>query len=129
MNIFGIGTDIVSIARIRRIWDRYGQTFAGRILSPHELADLSSVSNPVAFLAKRYAAKEALAKALGTGFGPQGVMLKEIGIHNDDLGRPHLHFTGRTAMELSKRAINESHVTLSDERDYAIGFVILIRNM
>lgn len=130
MEILGIGTDLVSIARIREIWERFSFAFAKRILTKQELQELEDgvkIKNPVPFLAKRYAAKEALAKALGTGFQPNGILLNEIGVKNDDLGRPHLEFYGKTAKEIESRGIHTSHVSLSDERDYAIAFVILMK--
>lgn len=126
MNIVGIGTDIVSIARIQSIWDRFQQDFAKRILTPLELEELSKITNPVAFLAKRYAAKEAFAKALGTGFRPQGILLSEIGVSNDELGRPYLHYFGTAKSEQKRRGIQESHVSLSDEKEFAVAFVILL---
>lgn len=121
----GIGTDIVSIARIKSIWDRFQAVFARKILTPNELKDLSKTNDAVAFLAKRYAAKEAVAKALGTGFR-QGILLTEIGVNNDELGRPHLEFFGNTQLEIERRQIVESHLSLSDEREFAVAFVILL---
>lgn len=126
MDIIGIGTDIVAIQRIRSIWDRFGQAFAKRILTQDEYLELSTVKNPIAFLAKRYAAKEAFAKAFGTGFRPNGILLTEIGIRNDKLGRPHLIFSGHTAKILAERGVLASEVSLSDEKEYAIAFVILM---
>lgn len=126
MKIVGIGSDIVSIERIRAIWERYQNAFARRILTESELKALLSSSDPVAFLAKRYAAKEASAKALGTGFRPNGVLLTDIGVSNDSLGRPHLEFSGGAKRELERQQITESHVTLSDEKEFAVAFVLLI---
>lgn len=126
MHIIGIGTDLVAIHRISTLWERFATAFARRILTQGELTDLVTTKNPVPFLAKRFAAKEAVAKALGTGFRPHGILLSEIGIRNDDLGRPHLTFTGNAASELAKRNIVETHVSLSDEREYALAFVILL---
>jgi len=126
MKIVGIGTDMVSIARIRAIWERFGVAFARRILTSTELEKFSLARDPVAFLAKRYAAKEAVAKALGTGFRPQGVLLTDIGVLNDVLGRPYLQFTGQTAVEMEQRGVVESHLSLSDEREFALAFVVLV---
>jgi holo-[acyl-carrier protein] synthase len=128
MQIIGIGTDLVSISRIRNLWERYSFNFARRILTPTELEDLNGIRKPVPFLAKRYAAKEAVAKALGTGFRPEGLLLSEIGVRNDELGRPHLAFFGRTAEEILKRKVVDSQISLSDEREYALAFVVLIGN-
>jgi len=127
MNILGIGTDMVSIARIRFIWKRFGLKFALRILTKIELKDLPKFHDPVPFLAKRYAAKEAVSKALGTGFRPQGILLTEIGVNNDSLGRPHLHFMGSAEKEIKRLEVVESHLSLSDEQEFALAFVILLR--
>ncbi len=126
MKIIGIGTDIVSITRIESIWDRFGVTFARRILTPTELLELPKISKPVHFLAKRFAAKEAFAKALGTGFRQGGIWLTEIGVVNDSLGKPEFIFRGNAASEVALRGITESHLSLSDEKEFAVAFVILI---
>lgn len=125
MNISGIGTDIVAIPRIQAIWERFGGSFAKRILTSEELEELKKSTAPVSFLAKRFAAKEALVKALGTGFR-EGILLTEIGVTKDRLGRPHLTFTGRTQTEIEARFIKASHLSLSDEKEYALAFVILV---
>lgn len=126
MNIIGIGTDIVAIPRIKAIWDRFGWSFAKRILTLEELEALKKSNAPVPFLAKRFAAKEALAKALGTGF--KGIGLTEIGVIKDADGRPHLTFTGRTQAKIEDELIVDSHLSLSDEKEYAVAFVILVGN-
>jgi holo-[acyl-carrier protein] synthase len=128
MKIVGIGTDIVSIARIQSIWDRFGSAFARRILATSELERLSLSRDPVPFLAKRYAAKEAVSKALGTGFRPQGILLTEIGVNNDALGRPYLEFSGSAGREMMRLNIIESHLSLSDEKEFALAFVVLVAN-
>lgn len=129
MNIIGIGTDIVSIARIQRIWERFELAFARRILSSRELGELSRAKNKVGFLAKRYAAKEAVAKALGTGFQPKGIRLTEIVVCNDPLGKPFLCFEGNTKAEMEKKHVLESHLSLSDEQEFAVAFVILMGHL
>lgn len=127
MSILGIGTDLVEVARIEAIWKRFGMNFARRILTQSELRDLQQTKNPVPFLAKRFAAKEAVAKALGTGFRPQGLLLTEIGVRNDGLGRPHLEFSGNTKTEIERQGVLDAHLSLSDEREYALAFVVLER--
>ncbi len=124
MSILGIGTDLVSIARIETIWNRFGMNFARRILTEKELQNLNNSKDPIHFLAKRFAAKEAVAKALGTGFRPEGILLTEIGVLNDDLGRPYLEFIGHTEQVFDKLGAM-THISLSDEREYAMAFVIL----
>jgi holo-[acyl-carrier protein] synthase len=125
MKIVGIGTDIVSTVRIRAIWDRFGSAFSRRILAKSELLRLELSRDPVSFLAKRYAAKEAVAKALGTGFRPHGILLTEISVNNNALGRPYLEFSGETEREMARLSVTESHLTLSDEKEFALAFVIL----
>ncbi len=125
MNIVGIGTDIVSVARMQSIWERFPEAFARRILTLSELEALRKTRDPVAFLAKRYAAKEAVAKALGTGFRPQGVRLSEIGVGNDPLGRPFITCTGTALLEMQKLQVLDSHLSLADEREFAVAFVVL----
>ncbi len=125
MKIVGIGTDMVSTARIAAIWQRFGRAFARRILTKSEWEDLAKSRHPIGFLAKRYAAKEAVAKAIGTGFRAQGILLTEIGVSNDALGRPYLQFIGGTAAEMLKKGVTDSHVSLSDEKEFALAFVIL----
>jgi len=125
MKIIGVGTDIVAIQRIQAIWDRFGMAFPKRILSPIELSHWEKVKDPVAFLAKRYAAKEAAAKALGTGFRPEGVLLTDISVVNNALGRPQLVLSGGAKREWERQAVAESHLSLADEKEFAVAFVIL----
>ena len=126
MRIVGIGTDIVSTSRIKTIWDRFGPAFARRILAKSELTRLALSREPVSFLAKRYAAKEAVAKALGTGFRPEGILLTEICVNNNVLGRPYLAFLGEAEREMARLRVIESHLTLSDEKEFAVAFVVLV---
>ena len=92
--IFGIGTDIVSIPRMQTLLDKQGDKIAKRILSETELVSFKKAVKPAAFLAKRFAAKEATAKALGTGFR-DGLSLSHISVQNNQLGRPELIFEHR----------------------------------
>ena len=124
--IIGIGTDIVAIARIRASIERHGERFAGRILGKPELEAYRRAGNPAAFLAKRFAAKEAAAKAFGTGFR-NGLHLHQIGIANNELGRPELTFSGRALELLAEQGVTHTFVSLSDEREQAIAFVTFAR--
>jgi len=126
MKIVGIGTDIVSTTRIRSIWERFGAAFAKRILGKSELTRFSLSRDPVSFLAKRYAAKEAVAKALGTGFRPEGILLTEISVNNNELGRPYLEFSGEAEREMARLKVIQSNLSLSDEKEFALAFVILV---
>ncbi|MEW5837995.1 MAG: holo-ACP synthase [Pseudomonadota bacterium] len=124
--IHGIGTDIVAIARMTRLWRKYGEALAARLLADDELHALRQHHDPARFLAKRFAAKEAAAKALGTGFR-DGLSLRHIAVRNNALGKPELEFTARARELLADYAIQASHVSISDESDYAVAFVVLTR--
>lgn len=121
--IVGIGTDIVQVSRIQQSLDRLGDAFACRILTDSEFETYQGSNQPAAFLAKRFAAKEAAAKALGTGIGK--VSFQHLEVSNDALGAPKLKFHGY-ALELQMmKAINHLHLSLSDEKDNAVAFVVL----
>lgn len=122
--ITGIGTDIVRIGRIRRILGkRQGEAFARRVLTDPELEIFSAHSNPAAYLAKRFAAKEAAAKALGTGIGK--VSFQHLQVANDGQGAPRLQFHGYARELQERRGIRNIHLSLADEEDAAIAFVVL----
>ncbi len=124
--IHGIGTDIVAIARIEASLARFGDKFAQRILASEELQAFTDSMSPASFLAKRFAAKEAAVKALGTGFR-DGVSLGQIAVSNDLHGKPILSFSGRALEVCNSLGVGEGHLSLSDEKDYAIAFVTLMR--
>ena len=122
--IFGIGTDIVAVARIKAAIVRHGAAFAERILSPIELPEYLSHSCPERFLSKRFAAKEALAKATGHGLR-HPVTLKRISVIHDELGKPSLLLDAELSAFLKNLGVTKHHLSLSDERDSAVAFVIL----
>lgn len=123
--IVGIGTDLVRVARLEEGLARFGDALARRILSEAEWAEFCRAPCRAPFLAKRFAAKEAVAKAMGTGFRG-GMRLGDIGVTHDPLGRPGLSYSGVTAARMRERRVTLSHLSLSDERDYALAFVILV---
>ncbi len=125
--IFGIGTDIISVARIETAAQRHGDAFAKRILSAHEYLELSAQAHPARFLAKRFAAKEAFAKATGQGLR-HPVSLQRITVSHDELGKPIFVFAEMLANHLVKMGIVRHHLSLSDEKDTALAFVILEGN-
>ena len=124
--IFGIGTDIVRSQRMADNLDQHGERFAARILTDVEMASFRDSSRQPQFLAKRFAAKEATAKALGTGFR-DGLSLRDIGVNNDALGKPELTFSDRAQQTLQNQGISAAHLSLSDESEYAIAYVVLER--
>lgn len=124
MQVIGVGTDIVSIERIERIHARHGERFECRILADGERR-ARPAHGVAAFLAKRFAAKEALAKALGTGF-TDGVHLSEIEVVHNSKGRPGLALHGTTRSLAERLGVREMHLSLADERHYAVAHVLLI---
>jgi holo-[acyl-carrier protein] synthase len=124
--IYGVGTDIVEIARVARVLTRYGERFAERILCPPELVRFRAHRNPEAYLAKRFAAKEAFTKALGTGIHAPANW-HGVWVVNLRTGQPALEFTAALAALLRARGIGHAHVSLSDEREFASATVILER--
>ncbi len=121
--IYGIGTDIVAVRRLREMWERHGDKALDKLLAPQEIVEFATTADKGRFLAKRFAAKEAFAKALGTGVRPPAV-LPAIAVGHDDLGKPALIFHGQLEKMLENRKL-KAHLSLSDEADYAIAYVIL----
>ncbi|MEJ2142487.1 MAG: holo-ACP synthase [Gammaproteobacteria bacterium] len=124
--IFGIGTDIVRIERMQHGLDRYGDKFAERILSAEEFSEFKKTETGARFLAKRFAAKEATAKAMGTGFR-DGLSLKHIFVGHDEKGKPILNYTQQASTFMEENNISESHISLADEQEYAVAFVTLLK--
>ena len=122
--IHGIGIDIVSVERIQKNISRYGSRFPEKILTASELEEYAKNSYPARFLAKRFAAKEALAKALGTGFR-DGIHLAQITVTHNSAGRPQLSFDGNINKILSVNKIQNCYLSLSDEKEYACAVVVL----
>ncbi len=122
--IYGIGVDIVEIARMRASYARFGDKLARRILAPGELAEFARARHPAQFLAMRFAAKEAASKALGTGFR-EGVSPRRIGVRHDRRGKPTLYFEPPMDAMIARHRIAAGHVSMSDEREYAIAYVVL----
>jgi holo-[acyl-carrier protein] synthase len=122
--ITGIGVDMVEIARVVQGLAAHGENFARRILAESEWAGFRAASVPAAFLAKRFAAKEAFGKALGTGVRAPAT-LRAMWVEHDALGRPGFGFDAALAQWLDARGVARHHLSLTDERDAAIAFVIL----
>lgn len=121
--ICGVGTDMVKISRIERVLADRGERFARRILSPAEFAVYRETFNPACYLAKRFAAKEAASKALGTGIGM--VSWHDIEVYNDERGAPGLKFSGNAAGRMVQLGAGHGWLSLSDEGDYALAFVVI----
>ena len=123
--ILGIGTDLVEIARINGALDRHGERLIERVLGPEERQRLPE-SNRAAWLAKRFATKEAVAKALGTGFR-DGLRLADIQTRHDGNGRPEVLLEGRARETFERMGAGAISLSVSDERSYALAFVVISR--
>ena len=122
--IYGVGTDVVEIDRIRSALERFGERFARRILCESELKRFRSHRLPANYLAKRFAAKEAFTKALGTGIHAPANW-HGVWVRNLPSGKPVLEFSDALKQLLSQRNISTAHVSLTDERGVAMATVIL----
>ncbi|MCD8522735.1 MAG: holo-ACP synthase [Saccharospirillaceae bacterium] len=122
--VIAIGTDLLDGRRIEQALARHGERFVQRILTPAEQALYRSRANPLNFLAKQYAAKEALAKALGTGIA-KGVGFQQLQVLRDDLGAPHVRLYGAAAERLQALGGQRALVSLSDEGDWIQAFALL----
>jgi len=125
--IYGIGTDIIAVRRIGDIHARHGRRLAARLLAPGELDECARARDMGRFLAKRFAAKEALGKALGTGIRAP-VSLSAITVVHDDLGRPDFAYSPELAAWMLARGAGRAHLSLSDEQDYVVAFVVVERS-
>ncbi len=121
--IVGVGTDIVQIARISALYQKSGAAFSKRILSSSELTRLEDIARPEAFLAKRWAAKEAVSKALGTGFS-QGVSFTDMTIERTEKGQPLVLLSGKAAEVANALGIQSWNISISDEKEFAVAFVV-----
>lgn len=122
--IFGIGTDLVELARFEQLLARHGERVVGHMLSENELPEFRRDADPARFIAKRFAAKEAFAKAMGSGLR-NPVSLRRIAIIHDRLGKPGLQFDNVLRDHLAALGITGHHLSISDERSMAVAFVVL----
>lgn len=122
--IYGIGTDIVEVARLENSIQNFGDEFALRVLAESEMESYMQTKLKARFLAKRFAAKEAFSKALGTGI--RGVVsFQNIAVSHDDLGKPILILAQELADFVHEKRITQMHVSISDEKNLAAAFVVL----
>ncbi len=122
--IFGVGTDIVELSRIQSTYDRFGQHFIDRLLMEQERELFQDSKWPVRFLAMRFAAKEATVKAMGTGFR-HGMWIRDVGIVNNDWGRPLVIYSKRGQQVCESLGIGESHVSLTDDAGLIVAFAVV----
>lgn len=124
--IFGIGTDVLQIARVEEIWQRHGELFARRVLLDAELALFAQSKRPVRFIAMRFAAKEAIVKAMGTGFA-NGMWVRDVGMVPNALGQPQAIFSERGRAVCERLGVGAAHLSLSDEAGLVVAVAVLLR--
>lgn len=122
--IHGIGTDLVSVKRIEDALFRFGDRFLHRVLSEIEVTEYAKSSQPARFLAKRFAAKEAFSKAWGTGIG-EAIGWHDVTVGHDERGKPLIAPSAALSAKLAQEKIVAAHISLSDENDHALAFVVL----
>lgn len=125
--IYGIGTDLLDAARMRRLHVEYGERLAQRLLHQAEWGGYRTARDPAHFLARSFAVKEAVSKALGTGI--RGIGHQDIGCTRNDLGKPELAFSEHARALLARRGVTGGHVSLSDEGNYVLAFVVLEKSV
>ena len=122
--IYGVGTDIVSIKRIQEILNKNRDGFINRVLTEHERALFANKSDSAAFCAKRFAAKEAFSKALGTGIG-RVVSFQDLTVRKNENGKPYFMPSEKLRLYLQEKGIKQGHLSISDESLNALAFVVL----
>ncbi len=124
--IFGIGIDVLKAERIDGVLERHGERFIERLLMPVERTQLARTRRPQRFLAMRFAAKEAIVKAMGTGFA-NGVWIRDVGVVQNRLGKPEVVYSERGERVRRALGIGEGHVTLTDEAGLVVAVAVLLR--
>ena len=122
--IYGIGTDIVSIERVQTIINKNRDGFINRVLTEHERALFANKADSAAFCAKRFAAKEAFSKALGTGIG-RVVSFQDLTVRSNENGKPYFMLSEKLRLYLKDKGIQKGHLSISDESQNALAFVVL----
>lgn len=124
MSLFGIGIDIVQIDRMEKMIEKHGDIFTKKVFHANELNIYQELKYKARFLAKRFAAKEAFAKAFGTGI-VQGITLPNIEIANDELGKPYIILHEKTKEKFSSSNASSIFLSISDEKMYAVAHVVI----
>ena len=124
--IYGIGIDVLKAERVQRVFEKYGERFVEHLLMPEERAQLERTARPGRFLAMHFAAKEAIVKAMGTGFA-HGVWIRDVGMVQNEWGRPEVVYSPRGGKVREGLGIGEGHVTLTDEAGLVVAVAVLMR--
>jgi len=124
--IFGIGVDVLEVKRIGETLERFGEHFIERLLMPEERAQLAKTQRRTRFIAMRFAAKEAIVKAMGTGFS-HGVWIRDVGVVQNSWGKPEVVFSERGDRVRRGLGVGEGHVTLTDEAGLVVAVAVLMK--
>ncbi len=124
MSIFGVGNDLVEVARIAAIYERFGDRFVQHLLMPAERDAMAAARRPERYLAMRFAAKEAIVKALGTGFA-HGIWIRDVGSIADRRGQPQVIYSKRGEAVCRRLGVGKGFVSLSDERGLVMATAVL----
>jgi holo-[acyl-carrier protein] synthase len=124
--IFGIGVDVLETRRIAATLTRFGDRFVEHLLMPAEAAQLARTQRRERFLAMRFAAKEAIVKALGTGFA-HGIWIRDVGVVRNSFGKPEVVFSERGEQVRRRLGVGEAHVTLTDEAGLVVAVAVLMK--
>jgi len=124
--IFGIGVDVLEMKRISRTLERFGPRFVDHLLMPQEREQLARTQRPARFIAMRFAAKEAIVKAMGTGFA-HGVWIRDVGVVQNAWGKPEVVYSERGEHVRRGLGVGEGHVTLTDEAGLVVAVAVLLK--
>lgn len=124
--IFGIGIDVLEAQRMHDTYERFGVRIVEHLLLPQERAQFEATRRPERFLGMRFAAKEAIVKAMGTGFA-HGMWIRDVGVVQNAWGRPDVVFSRRGERVRRRLGIGEAHVTLTDEAGLIVAVAVLLR--
>jgi holo-[acyl-carrier protein] synthase len=124
--IFGIGVDVLEAARVKNTLERFGARFTEHLLMAEEHAQLAKTRRPERFVAMRFAAKEAIVKAMGTGFA-HGIWIRDVGVVQNQWGKPEVVYSERGDKVRRALGIGEGHVTLTDEAGLIVAVAVLMR--
>ena len=123
--VFGVGTDSVQVSRVEAIWQRFGERFAARRLLDEERELFAASKRPVRFLSMRFAVKEAVVKAMGTGFA-HGMWIRDVGMMPNDWGQPQIIYSARGRLVCERLGIGGGHVSVTDEAGLVFAVAVLM---